>query len=81
MERNQYKTKAGLIQFKPHVDDLETMDIEGIGFCLACGEKQECVEPDACRYECDVCGKRKVYGAAEIALMGLYYTGERVTES
>ena len=42
------------------------------GFCLACGEEQEGCEPDARRYECEYCGEHKVYGAAEILMMGAY---------
>ena len=42
------------------------------GFCLACGEQQEGCEPDARRYECESCGQRKVYGAAEVLMMGEY---------
>lgn len=41
---------------------------EYIGFCVACGAEQYDVEPDARRYECDACGKPKVYGAQEILL-------------
>jgi predicted RNA-binding Zn-ribbon protein involved in translation (DUF1610 family) len=42
---------------------------EYIGFCIACGAEAYDVEPDARRYECDSCGKEKVYGAQEILLM------------
>lgn len=41
---------------------------EYIGFCVACGEEQEGVEPDARRYECESCGEDRVYGAQEILL-------------
>ena len=44
-------------------------DEEYIGFCLACGDEAYGVEPDARRYECESCGKNKVYGAQEILLM------------
>lgn len=41
------------------------------GGCLACGEIQYGgVEPDARGYECESCGKRKVYGLEELAIMG-----------
>lgn len=43
-------------------------DEEYIGFCVACGAEHYEVEPDARRYECDECGKHKVYGAQEILL-------------
>ncbi len=38
---------------------------ENSGFCLACGFKQDCVEPDARGYKCESCGEMKVYGAEE----------------
>ena len=44
-------------------------DEEYIGFCIACGAEAYGVEPDARRYDCDECGKPKVYGAEEILLM------------
>ena len=40
-----------------------------IGFCLACGNEQGGCEPDARKYECENCGKNKVYGAQEILMM------------
>lgn len=46
--------------------------IENPGFCLACGEQQEGCEPDARGYECECCGEHKVYGAAEVLLMGAH---------
>jgi hypothetical protein len=53
------------------LEQITQADEDGVGFCLACGEESECVEPDARGYTCECCGKPKVYGAAEIALMGL----------
>lgn len=54
--------------------DLETIEeaiLDGtIGFCTACGSEAYGVEPDACGYECEVCGERKVFGAEELVLMG-----------
>jgi hypothetical protein len=38
------------------------------GICVACGNEQGGCEPDAERYECEACGERQVYGAAEICL-------------
>ena len=71
----EYTTKTGLTQLKPSVAEIEEMDQDGTGFCLACGNVQA-AEPDAVKYTCEECGKEKVYGAAELALMGLYYTEE-----
>lgn len=39
------------------------------GFCTACGDEVEDVEPDAREVECEVCGEFKVYGADELLLM------------
>lgn len=41
---------------------------DGTGFCIACGNEQSCCEPDARNYECESCGKRKVFGAEELLL-------------
>lgn len=57
---------------KLNIDDVIAAaqnDEEYIGFCVACGAEHYEVEPDARRYECDECGKAKVYGAQEILLM------------
>lgn len=68
----EYKAKSGKIQFMPSVEELMEMDADGDGFCLACGNTQP-AEPDAVKYECEACGEKKVYGAAELAFMGLYH--------
>lgn len=39
------------------------------GFCIACGEDADGVEPDARGYKCDVCGEMAVYGAEELLFM------------
>jgi len=41
-----------------------------MGVCLACGEYQDGCEPDAHSYECESCGKRRVYGLEEALVMG-----------
>ena len=52
------------------LEQIEEADEEQCGFCLSCGEMQECCEPDARAYECDSCGAHKVYGAQELVMMG-----------
>lgn len=42
--------------------------LDNPGFCLACGEEADGCEPDARGYECESCGERKVYGAAELLM-------------
>ena len=69
----EYKAKSGKTQFMPALEEVREMDENGEGFCLACGNVQDRVEPDAAKYECDDCGEHKVYGAAELVLMGLVY--------
>ena len=44
------------------------LDDNNEGLCMACGEVAECVEPDARKYECESCGEKAVYGAAEALL-------------
>jgi DNA-directed RNA polymerase subunit RPC12/RpoP len=58
-----------------HRHELEEANQDYAGFCLACGSRQDTVEPDARHYRCDDCGAKWVYGAEEIILMGLV-TGE-----
>lgn len=72
----EYKTAKGLTQFKPTLGvDVSEDDFEDdVGWCLACGEAQRGVEPDARKYTCEGCSLPKVYGLTELALMGLVDT-------
>lgn len=72
MRKAQYKAKNGAMQWKPSFKWIEESSEECEGFCLACGETQSGVEPDARQYRCESCGAWKVYGAEELGLMGLY---------
>lgn len=67
-----YTAKNGKRQFMPSIEEAMELDENGLGFCLACGEHQE-AEPDVSKDVCRLCGAAKVYGAAELALMGLVY--------
>lgn len=55
------------------IDIDELMDAvesdEYIGFCRNCGAEHDGVEPDACKYPCDECGKNQVYGAETLLIM------------
>jgi len=53
------------------LDEIEEADDMECGFCLDCGFMSGPAEPDARQYRCEHCGAHKVYGAMEIALMGL----------
>ena len=46
------------------------MDLEDIGYCLACGAERYQTEPDARRYPCEDCGRSTVYGAQELLMDG-----------
>ena len=53
------------------MESITTAMMDGtIGFCLACGEVADSVEPDARKYHCDECDANEVYGAEEILMMG-----------
>ena len=41
---------------------------DNVGFCKACGEETEGVEPDARNYTCESCGQPEVYGAEEMLI-------------
>jgi hypothetical protein len=64
-----YTAKNGATQYKPSIQLAGALENEG--FCLACGETQSGVEPDARRYVCEGCGARRVYGAQALAMMDL----------
>ncbi len=51
-------------------DAIERRDyaLDNPGFCIACGEDAEGVEPDACEYTCEACDAPKVFGAEELLL-------------
>lgn len=48
--------------------EREMTGLDNPGFCTACGHEQEGCEPDARKYECEACGEKAVYGAAELLL-------------
>ena len=54
------------------LEEIEDAIMDGtIGYCTECSEEAWGVEPDARKYECDSCGKKAVYGAEELVMMGL----------
>jgi hypothetical protein len=73
-----YLLEAMMIPRKPKWPDRATLveavesemfGVENPGFCLACGEENTGVEPDARGYTCEWCGEPCVYGAEEIVMM------------
>lgn len=71
--KTQYNAKSGAKQWKPSIELVMAMSANDEGFCLACGEVNDSIEPDARKYHCQACGMPKVYGAEELALMGLTF--------
>jgi predicted amidophosphoribosyltransferase len=51
------------------IDAIEDAGTGNPGFCTACGEDAEGVEPDAESYLCEVCGENAVYGAEQLLIM------------
>ena len=51
--------------------EQQMFGLENPGFCKSCGADHYSCEPDARNYECDECGERQVFGAAEILLVML----------
>jgi hypothetical protein len=58
--------------YKPSATIFEKYLYEdNYGWCLACGELCEGVEPDATRYTCDNCDNKFVFGLGYLAIIGL----------
>lgn len=53
------------------LEQLEAGIEDNTGFCTACGMEHDCCEPDAREYACDRCGQSRVFGAAELLVMGM----------
>jgi hypothetical protein len=75
----QYTARSGRIQYKPSADYLEHLisNDSGQGFCLACAEQVDGIEPDAGQETCPHCGEDKAYGAEELYTHGLYFDADR----
>ena len=67
----QVTSKAGTPLFLPSLEEIEIAIEDMSGFCIACGEQADRIEPDARKYTCESCGKPRVYGAEQLVLMGL----------
>ena len=70
-EITTYLAKSGKTMYRPSVSYAMALMHDDHGFCLACGDDQHGVEPDAERYTCTASGEEKVYGAEALALKGL----------
>ena len=74
-----YRAKNGHIQYKPSDDWLMyvTEGDNATGFCLACGDEVDGIEPDAEHDTCPHCYASKVFGAENLLIRGLYYEADR----
>jgi len=66
-----YNSRNKMIPHRFTIEQIEEADKNYGGFCIACGAEASGVEPDARKYECEECDHCQVYGASEIAIMGL----------
>jgi hypothetical protein len=57
-------------RFEMTEEEYLSYEEEMVGLCQACGEERDSCEPDASEYECEVCGKRQVYGVPNLLIMG-----------
>jgi hypothetical protein len=69
----KYTTRNGVERFKPSLSLLEELNDNSQGFCIACGEISDSVEPDASGYQCEHCGQNKVSGPATLAISGICF--------
>lgn len=61
-----------MMKYTVTVEEIKNSDLNGyIGICLACGERQAGVEPDAHGYECEACGEAEVVGLEDAVICGL----------
>jgi len=70
---NIYGAVRYIVQNTPRVFSLEDIEASieaSTGFCVACGEESDCIEPDARNYPCEGCGKDEVFGGEELIIMG-----------
>lgn len=59
----------------PSISEIEEASEDNLGWCTNCKEwTHYSCEPDARKYECPECERNTVYGAEEMAIMGLVDT-------
>jgi hypothetical protein len=68
-----YTSRGGRRLFKPSIQLCMVMNGSSEGFCLACGEIQGGVEPDAHHYSCQACDETMVFGAEELVMRDLTF--------
>jgi len=72
MQCEQYTNRNGEQRWRPIFNkEFEQLVQDNHGFCIACGNDQSGVEPDARGYRCDECHQMKVFGLEELVMMGL----------
>ena len=51
-------------------------DLDNLGICVSCGERQGGCEPDAREYVCESCGSQTVFGLEQALIEGLVDIGD-----
>lgn len=78
----QYRARNGRYQYRPAagwlIEIIETDN--ATGFCLACAEDTQGIEPDAEQYTCPHCGAAKLYGAEALLMHGLCFDEDRAAD-
>ena len=72
LHSNKKEMKLHSIEVLLEAAEENEQTCSSIGFCIACGERADGVEPDAEGYECEACGKDQVFGVEEMILQGLH---------
>jgi hypothetical protein len=77
-----YDARNGRTQYRPAAGWLEMAINSGrdTGFCLACAEDTEGIEPDAGACLCPQCGEPKLYGAEDLLIRGIFFDDDRETD-
>jgi len=70
MEHNTNPETGKFICFITSEEEYHDLANNYIGLCTSCGEERECVEPDAEKYDCEVCDSPAVYGLEQLVLLG-----------
>jgi|TARA_R110002110_G_scaffold110087_5_gene274553 hypothetical protein len=67
-----FTAKDGTVVHVPE-EEISGMSMDDVGYCIECGTERYNTEPDARNYPCDDedCGKKAVFGAQELLMMGL----------
>lgn len=52
------------------IQEFEELHKDYFGWCTACGDLPEGIDPDAHQYDCECCGEPRVYGFEQLNELG-----------